>query len=56
MTVLRSARALDRYGPDFRYSHYVVVGPLPVLVGLGAVVGVAVAVAQIPPARDALLS
>jgi short subunit dehydrogenase-like uncharacterized protein len=55
MTVLRSARALDRYGPDFRYSHYVVVGPLPVLVGLGAVVGVAVAVAQIPPARDALL-
>ena len=54
-TVLRSARALDRYGPDFRYSHYVVVGPLPVLVGLGAVVGVAAAVAQIPPARDALL-
>ena len=29
VTVLRSARALDRYGPDFRYSHYVVVGPLP---------------------------
>ncbi len=55
VTVLRSARALDRYGPDFRYSHYVVVGPLPVLVGLGAVAGVAVAVAQIPPARDALL-
>ncbi len=54
VTVLRSARALDRYGPDFRYSHYVVVGPLPALVGLGAVAGVAVAVAQIPPGRDLL--
>ena len=54
MTVLRSARALDRYGPDFRYSHYVVVGPLPVLLGLGAAAGVAVAVAQIPPGRDVL--
>jgi short subunit dehydrogenase-like uncharacterized protein len=55
ITVLRSARALDRYGPDFRYSHYVVVGPLPMLVGLGAAAGVVVALAQIPPARDALL-
>jgi short subunit dehydrogenase-like uncharacterized protein len=54
VTVLRSARALDRYGPDFRYSHYVVVGPLPALVGLGAAAGVAVAVAQIPPGREAL--
>ena len=53
--MLRSARALDRYGPDFRYSHYVVVGPLPALVGLGAVAGVTVALAQIPPARDLLL-
>ena len=55
LTVLRSARALDRYGPDFRYSHYVVVGPLPMLVGLGAAAGVVVALAQIPPARGALL-
>jgi len=54
-TVLRSARALDRYGPDFSYSHYAVVGPLPMLVGLGAAAGVAVALAQIPPARDVLL-
>ncbi len=54
VTVLRSARALDRYGPDFSYSHYVVVGPLPMLVGLGAAAGVAVTLAQIPPARDAL--
>jgi len=55
ITVLRSARALDRYGPDFVYSHYVVVGPLPMLVGLGAAAGVVVALAQIPPVRDALL-
>ena len=34
-TVLRSARALDRYGPDFSYSHYLVVKQLPVLVGMG---------------------
>ena len=54
-TVLRSARALDRYGPDFSYSHYAVVGPLPMLVGLGAAAGAVVALAQIPPARDMLL-
>ena len=29
-TVLRSARALERYGPDFTYSHYLVVKRLPV--------------------------
>lgn len=54
-TVLRSARALDRYGPDFSYSHYAVVGPLPMAVGLGAAAGVVVGLAQIPPARDLLL-
>jgi short subunit dehydrogenase-like uncharacterized protein len=54
-TVLRSARALDRYGPDFSYSHYAVVGPLPMLIGLGAAAGMAVALVQIPPARDLLL-
>ena len=26
--VLRSPRALDRYGPDFTYSHYIVVKQL----------------------------
>jgi short subunit dehydrogenase-like uncharacterized protein len=54
-TVLRSARALERYGPDFSYSHYLVAGPLPMLVGLGAAAGVAAALAQIPPARDQLM-
>ncbi|MGZ4243627.1 MAG: saccharopine dehydrogenase family protein, partial [Solirubrobacteraceae bacterium] len=29
VTVLRSARALDRYGPDFRYAHYIVARRLP---------------------------
>jgi short subunit dehydrogenase-like uncharacterized protein len=55
ITVKRSARALDRYGPDFSYSHYAVVGPLPMLVGLGAAAGVVVGLAQIPPTRDLLL-
>jgi short subunit dehydrogenase-like uncharacterized protein len=53
-TVLRSARALDRFGPDFSYSHYAVVGPLPMLVGLGAAATVVVGLAQIPPTRDLL--
>ena len=54
-TVLRSASALDRYGPDFSYSHYAVVGPLPMMVGLGFAAGITVALAQIPPTRDLLL-
>jgi short subunit dehydrogenase-like uncharacterized protein len=54
-TVLRSARALDRYGPDFSYSHYLVVKRLPVAVGLaGGAIGL-VAAAQLPPARRMLL-
>jgi short subunit dehydrogenase-like uncharacterized protein len=55
VTVLRSARGLDRYGPDFSYSHYAVVGPLPMMVGLVAAAGVTAALAQIPPTRDLLL-
>jgi short subunit dehydrogenase-like uncharacterized protein len=54
-TVLRSARALDRYGPDFSYSHYVVVKQLPILVGLGVGAGAVVALAQLKPTRDLLL-
>jgi short subunit dehydrogenase-like uncharacterized protein len=54
-TVLRSARALERYGPEFTYSHYLVVKSLPVLVGLvGGAAGVA-ALAQLPPTRRMLL-
>jgi short subunit dehydrogenase-like uncharacterized protein len=54
-TVLRSARALDRYGPDFRYAHYLVTKRLPTTVGLAAGAGTVIALAQLPPARKALL-
>ncbi|WP_238157361.1 trans-acting enoyl reductase family protein [Kribbella sp. VKM Ac-2571] len=50
-----SARLLDRYGPDFRYSHYAAVKHLPtVAAGLGGV-GLLIAGAQVPPVRNALL-
>ncbi|MEU7488226.1 saccharopine dehydrogenase NADP-binding domain-containing protein [Streptomyces sp. NPDC042319] len=47
----RSAAALERYGPDFRYRHYAGVRRLPTVVGgvLGA--GAAYGAAQVPPAR-----
>jgi short subunit dehydrogenase-like uncharacterized protein len=54
-TVLRSARALDRYGPDFTYGHYLVVKQLPMLAGLVAGAGALIALAQLPPTRDLLL-
>ncbi|MBA0124085.1 saccharopine dehydrogenase NADP-binding domain-containing protein [Haloechinothrix sp. YIM 98757] len=54
LVVARSARAVERYGPDFRYSHYAAVKRLPVAVGgvLGA--GALAALAQIPPVRTRL--
>jgi len=49
--VHRSAKALERYGPDFRYRHYAAVRHLPVaLAGVAAVGGLFTA-AQLPPAR-----
>jgi short subunit dehydrogenase-like uncharacterized protein len=54
-TVLRSARALERYGPDFTYSHYLVVKRLPVLAGLAGGAATMIALAQLPPTRNALL-
>jgi short subunit dehydrogenase-like uncharacterized protein len=54
-TVLRSARALDRYGPDFTYSHYLVSKRLTTLAGLGAGAGAVIALAQLPPTRNLLL-
>ncbi|MEV8549903.1 saccharopine dehydrogenase NADP-binding domain-containing protein [Streptomyces glaucescens] len=47
----RSAKALARYGPDFRYRHYAAVRRLPVAVGSVAAVGALFAAAQLPPAR-----
>lgn len=55
VTVLRSARALDRYGPEFSYAHYLVAKRLPVAAGLVAGVGGVVALAQLPPTRNLLL-
>jgi short subunit dehydrogenase-like uncharacterized protein len=54
-TVLRSARALDRYGPDFSYSHYLVIKHLPSAIGLGLGAGVVVGLAQLEPTRNAML-
>ena len=53
--VLRSARALDRYGPDFSYSHYFVSGRLLTLAQIAAGGGAVIALAQLPPTRKALL-
>ena len=55
VTVLRSARVLDRYGPDFSYAHYIVAKHLPVAAGIVAGVGGVVALAQLPPTRNLLL-
>ncbi|MET9868761.1 saccharopine dehydrogenase NADP-binding domain-containing protein, partial [Streptomyces sp. NPDC006386] len=52
--VRRSAAALERYGPDFRYRQYAAVRRLPVAVGGVAAVGALVAAAQVPPARPRL--
>lgn len=54
--VLRSARALRRYGPDFSYSHYLVQKRLVTAVGLAGGAGAAMALAQLPPTRRLLLS
>ncbi len=53
--VTRSARALERYGPDFSYSHYVSLPHLYTVAGGALGVGALLAAAQVPPARRALL-
>ncbi len=54
LVVARSARALERYGPDFGYAHYAAVRRLPVLLlGGGTVAGLGLA-AQVPPLRRLL--
>ncbi|MFI1395578.1 saccharopine dehydrogenase family protein [Streptomyces sp. NPDC020681] len=49
--VARSARALPRYGPDFRYRHYAAVPTLPMAAGGVAAMGAMLGLAQLPPAR-----
>jgi short subunit dehydrogenase-like uncharacterized protein len=51
----RSARALDRYGPDFRYAHHVLVPHVWTAAAVGAGATGLVAVAQVPPVRNAVL-
>jgi short subunit dehydrogenase-like uncharacterized protein len=53
--VLRSATALERYGPDFRYGHYIVVKQLPVAAGLALGTGALIALSSLPPTQKALL-
>ncbi|GHJ94658.1 saccharopine dehydrogenase [Streptomyces sp. NE5-10] len=53
--VARSAAALERYGPDFRYRHYASVKTLPMALGGTAALGAAVTAAQVPAARRWLM-
>ncbi|MEU3744407.1 MULTISPECIES: saccharopine dehydrogenase family protein [Streptomyces] len=53
--VARSAAALDRYGPDFRYRHYASVKTLPMALGGTAAIGTGVVAAQLPPVRRWLM-
>ena len=53
--VVRSAAALERYGPEFSYSHFAAFkNPLMAAATVGGI-GAFVAVAQLPPARPLLL-
>ncbi len=53
--VCRSARALERYGPNFSYGHYFVVKRLPAAIGLPVGVAGLFAMSQLPPTRNWLL-
>jgi short subunit dehydrogenase-like uncharacterized protein len=52
--VVRSAAALDRYGPDFTYSHHAAVGNPLLAAGLTAGVAGTFVLAQTPPTRSLL--
>lgn len=53
--IMRSARALERYGPDFAYGHFLAVKRLPAALALAGGVAGAFALAQIGPTRSLLL-
>ncbi|WP_293785314.1 trans-acting enoyl reductase family protein [uncultured Aeromicrobium sp.] len=53
--VLRSARALPTYGPDFSYEHYAHFRTLRMAAATPVVLGAAVALAQFRPTRSLLL-
>ncbi|MEU6939319.1 saccharopine dehydrogenase NADP-binding domain-containing protein [Streptomyces rubiginosohelvolus] len=52
----RSARALERYGPDFRYRHFASVKTLPMALGAPVAIGGLVAAAQMASVREWLMS
>lgn len=54
--VLRSARAIDSYGPDFTYQHFAHVKTTRMLALGAGVMGVLGVGAQVPPLRRLLLS
>jgi short subunit dehydrogenase-like uncharacterized protein len=56
LVVRRSAVALERYGPEFTYSHYAAVKALPMVVAGVAGVGALGLAAQVAPLRRALQS
>jgi len=53
--VLRSARALDRYGPEFSYQHFAQFKRLPMMAGTIAGAGVLMAGSQLSVTRKGLL-
>jgi len=53
--IVKGLTTLPRYGPEFRYAHYIVVKRLPTLALLGAGAATMVALAQLTPTRDLLL-
>ncbi len=53
--VRRSAAALDRYGPDFRYGHNAVAKHLSSVAAVAGGAGAALVLAQLPPTRKLLL-
>jgi short subunit dehydrogenase-like uncharacterized protein len=54
--IVRSARALERYGPQFTYGHYIAVKNLPQAVALPLGIAGVFTLAQIPPARKWLMN
>ena len=54
--VARSAAALERYGPDFRYSHYAGFKSLPYVAGTAVGATAMMVGAQVPPVRKVLMS
>jgi short subunit dehydrogenase-like uncharacterized protein len=54
--VRRSARALDQYGPDFAYAHYMCSKSLGAMARLLACTGAVIALSQLPVTRSWLMS